>query len=192
VIERLLAHAGYLAVTGLLVAGGLGVPVPEELVQLTAGVLAHRGVLSLPLALLAAWGGIVVGDLLWFRLARRAGPALLERPRVQRVLTPRRRAWVERHVQRHPVLLVVVARHASGLRLVAFALAAVHGVRTRTFVLADSASALLSVPLVVTLGYLSSAHLAAVEHDVRRVELTVVAVALLGAGAWAWWRRRRA
>jgi membrane protein DedA with SNARE-associated domain len=191
VIERLLAHAGYLAVTGLLVAGGLGVPVPEEVVQLTAGVLAHRGVLSLPLALLAAWGGIVVGDLLWFRLARRAGPALLARPRVRRVLTARRRAWVERHVQRHPVLLVMVARHTSGLRLVAFALAALHGVRTRTFVLADGASALLSVPVVVTLGYLFSAHLAAVEHGVRRVELALLTAVLVGAGAWAFWRRRR-
>jgi len=46
VLQDLLGHFTYAAVFGLLVAGGVGVPVPEELVQLTSGYLARRGILS--------------------------------------------------------------------------------------------------------------------------------------------------
>jgi membrane protein DedA with SNARE-associated domain len=101
---------------------------------------------------------------------------------VRRVLTPRRRDWLERHFQRHAFWTIVVARHTSGLRLPAYALAGTHGVRPTTFLLADGLSALLSVPLVVSAGYLLSHHLSEAHRDVRLVELAIlalVAVALL-------------
>lgn len=191
---KLLAHFGYLAITGLLTLGGLGFPIPEELIQLTAGYLARRGPLSLAPALVAAYSGIVLGDALFFHLARGQGPRLLERRAVARVLTPRRREALDRHFEKHAVLTIVVARHLSGLRLAAYALAAVHGVRPRTFVLADGFSALLSVPLVVTLGYFFAAHLEEVKKRVHQAELLVlVAAIVIGAAVvLVKWRRARA
>jgi membrane protein DedA with SNARE-associated domain len=192
-LESLLHQFGYVALYALLVAGGLAVPVPEEAVQLGAGVLAHEGVLRLPLAIPVAWAGIVTGDFLWFQLARRHGPALLARPSVARVLTPARRAWLESHFARHPFLTVAIARHTSGLRLPAYALAATHGVRPGLFVLADGLSALVSVPLVVSAGYLFSQHLAETEAGVRRVELALlVAIVVVVAVVVLVRRRRRA
>ena len=178
---QLLTQFGYLAIAGLLVLGGLGFPVPEELIQLTAGYLARRGPLWLPLALVAAYSGIVVGDALFFHVAQRQGPRLLEQRAVARVLTPARRAALDRHFERHAFLTIVVARHLSGLRLAAYALAAVHGVRARTFVLADALSAMLSVPLVVTLGYLFAAHLEEVKKRVHEAELLVLVAAVAAA-----------
>ena len=55
VLLRLLSQFGYVAITGLLVLGGIGAPVPEEIVQLTAGYLARREILSLPLAIASAY-----------------------------------------------------------------------------------------------------------------------------------------
>lgn len=194
VLLRLLTHFGYLAIAGLLTLGGLGFPVPEELVQLTAGYLARRGPLALAPALVAAYTGIVLGDALFFHVAQRQGARLLDRRAVARVLTPRRRAALERHFERHAFLTIVVARHLSGLRLAAYALAAMHGVRARTFVLADAVSALLSVPLVVTLGYLFAARLEEVKRRVHEVELVVLGVALAAAAVVVLvkWRRGRA
>jgi membrane protein DedA with SNARE-associated domain len=191
VLERLLSQFGYLAVIGLLLAAGVGIPVPEEATQLAAGVAAHQGWLRLPLAIAACWFGIVAGDLVWFQLARRHGDRLLSSRPVARVLTPERRARVEAHLARHAFLTVAVARHTSGLRLGAFALAATHGVRTRTFVLADGLSALVSVPLVVSLGYLFSQHISAVHRDLRRVELGIVAAVVVGVTVLVVRRRRR-
>jgi membrane protein DedA with SNARE-associated domain len=194
VLQALLAHFGHLAIFLLLVAGGLAVPVPEELVQLTAGYLARRGVLLFWPSVAAAWLGIVVGDALFFHLARRHGASLLERPAVARWLTPGRRAFLERHFDRHAVLTVMVARHASAFRLPAYALAALHGVRLRTFVIADGLSALASVPLVVWLGWFFAGHIEALKRDLHEAELLVAAgVGLLLLGWWAFrsWQARR-
>jgi membrane protein DedA with SNARE-associated domain len=195
VILSLHTRFGYLALVASLVAGGLGAPVPEEIVQLTAGYLARRGIFDFVPALLCTYAGIVAGDVLFFRLAQRHGDRLLARPRIQRLLTAERRAFFDRHFARHAFLTIVVARHTSGFRLAAYALAATHGVRTRTFALADALSALLSVPLVVSLGYLFAAHLEDVKRKVHGVELGLGAAVLAGLALWAgvrWWRARPA
>ena len=190
-LQDLLGHFTYAAVFGLLVAGGLGVPVPEELVQLTSGYLARRGVLSLLPAVIVAWVGIVAGDFLLFRLGRRHGPRILESRHVARVLTPRRRAFIERHFASHSVLTVVVARHASGLRLPVFALAGASGVRSATFLVADGLSALASVPLVVGAGWYFAGHIQELKRELRWVEAALVLAVLAGAGIWVLLERRR-
>jgi len=192
-VEGLLEHAGYAALLALLFAAGLGFPFPEELTQLTAGFLAHQGHLRIEWTLATVWVGIVGGDLALFALARRHGPRMLASRPVARVLTPARRDWLDLHFARHAFLTVALARHAPGVRVAAFALAGAHGVTFRTFALADGLSALLSVPLVVGLGYLLSSHLAEVERDVRLVELAVASALLVAAGvAFAVRRLRRA
>lgn len=190
-IEGLLARFGYLAVFGLLLAAGAGVPIPEETTQLAAGALAHAGYLLLVPAMVTCWLGIVAGDLTWFHLARRLGPAVLDRRPVRKVLTTARRARIEAHLARHAFWTVAVARHLSGLRFLVFALAATHGVRTRTFLLADALSALVSVPLVVSAGYFGAHHLAAVHGRLRRVELAVVGLVVLAAVVLLVLRRMR-
>lgn len=190
-LERLVEHFTYAAVFGLLVAGGVGVPVPEELVQLTAGYLARRGVISFLPGAAAAWLGLVAGDALLFRLAARRGPSLLASPRVARVLTPDRRAAIERHFARHAFLTVLAGRHLSVLRLAIFALAGASGVPTGTFVLADALSTLASVPLVLGLGWLFADRLQDLRRELRWIEYALALVALAAAVAWTLWRRRR-
>ena len=189
----LLTHFGYLALFLLLVAGGVGVPVPEEVIQLTAGFLARRGILSFWPAVLVTWTALVLGDFLFFRLGRSHGPGLLDSPRVARVLTPARRAFIERHFARHALLTIMVARHASGFRLPVYALAGASGrVRSRTFLLADGLSALLSVPLVLGAGWYFAAHLEDVKRRIHEIELVVGLLVLLGVVAWWLWIRRQA
>jgi membrane protein DedA with SNARE-associated domain len=190
-LVRLLTQLSYAALFGLLVAGGVGVPVPEELIQLTAGYLARQGVLSFVPAVVVTWLGLVVGDYLLFRLGRRHGPALLGSRHVARVLTPARRAFIERHFARHSVLTIMAARHASGFRLPVFALAGSSGVRSVTFLLADGVSALASVPLVVGLGWYFAGHIEELKKDIHEIELVVAGVAVLVFVAWVWFARRR-
>jgi membrane protein DedA with SNARE-associated domain len=190
-VESLLSRFGYLAIFLLLAGAGTGVPIPEEPTQLLGGALAQRGTLSFAAVMVASWTGIIAGDLLWFHLARRLGPKILDRSPLRKVLTPERRARIEAHLLRHGFLTVMVSRHLSGLRLPAFALAATHGVRWRTFFLADGLSALISVPLVVTAGYLGARHLQGIRSDLRTIELVVLAVVAAAVVAWAVVRRVR-
>jgi membrane protein DedA with SNARE-associated domain len=194
VIEELLSRYGHLAIFLLLFGAGVGVPLPEEPTQLAAGALAGQGLLGYLPAMVTCWLGIASGDLAWFLLAQRHGEAVLSRRAVQRILTSERRRKVEAHLSRHAFLTVMISRHLSGLRLAAFALAATHGVRWRTFLVADGLSALISVPLVVSAGYLGAHHLAAVHGALRRIELGVLAVAVVGGLTFLAvrrWRRSR-
>ncbi len=189
-LESLLSRFTYAAILGLLVAGGVGAPVPEELIQITAGYLARRGLISFLPAAAVAWVGLLVGDALLFRLARRHGPRLLETPRVARLLTPARRAALERHYARHAFLTVMAGRHLSVLRVPIFALAGASGVPTATFVLADGLSAMISVPLVLGLGWVFAGHVEELKQDLAWAEHALLALALLAGVAWALWQRR--
>ena len=181
-MRGLLIHFKYLALFAALIAAGIGVPIPEEVTQLTAGALAHERILDLRLAIPVAWAGVVTGDTLLFVVARRHRDWILGTRAARRLLTPERVAALERRFSRHTFLTIMVARHTSGLRFAAFVLAATHGVRPGTFVLADALSALLSVPLVVGAGYGLWQHLAQAQRDVRIAEIAILAsVALIAA-----------
>jgi membrane protein DedA with SNARE-associated domain len=191
-VEAVLAHFGYVAVFAALAVAGLGVPIPEELTQLTAGALAHEGILDLRFAIPVVWAGIVTGDTILFLLARRHGPRLLATRPARRVLTPERRERLERHFARHAFWTVAFFRHAGGVRFAAFALAGATGVRTATFILADGLSALASVPLVCGAGYVFWRHLSEARRDVRLVELGILAVVGAAVVVVVLLRRRRA
>jgi membrane protein DedA with SNARE-associated domain len=191
VIQSLATQFGYAAVFLLLVGAGVGLPFPEEVTQLTAGFLARRGTLAVLPALLVTWAGILAGDWLLFRLGRRHGVRVLASRRLQKLFTPERRRWVERHFRNHDFLTIAAARHASGLRLPVFATAGAMGVRTSTFLLADGLSALVSVPIVFALGYLFASQLQAVRHHLREAELIGLALLLAFGLAWSVVRRRR-
>ncbi len=189
-----LTHFTYAAVFGVLVAAGVGIPFPEELTQLTAGYLAHEGVVSFLPAVAVTYFGILTGDYLLFRLGRRHGRRILESRRIARVFTPKRRAWLEAHFDKHDFLTIMAARHASGFRLPTFALAGASGVSSRTFLLADGLSALLSVPLVVGLGYFFASQIMEVKKRVHEVEAGVAIAFLLALALWSFlqWRKGRA
>jgi membrane protein DedA with SNARE-associated domain len=190
-VVRLLAKFSYLAVFALLVGGGVGLPVPEEIVQLTAGFLARQGTMTLVPALAVTAGGILVGDYVLFRLGRSHGARVMASRHLRRFFTPERRAWVENHFANHDFLTVMVARLVSPFRLPVFASAGALGVRTRTFLLADGLAALLSVPLVFGLGYLFASKLAEVKRGLHEIEL-VAGLLLVGLGlAWSTVRRTR-
>jgi membrane protein DedA with SNARE-associated domain len=190
-LQGFLQQFGYAAVFALLLVAGVGVPIPEELTQLSAGVLSHEGYLRLAVAIPVVWAGILAGDTVLFLLARKHGPRALDSRAVRRVLTPARREKLERHFARHAFLTVAVARHTGGVRFAAFALAGATGVRTATFVIADGLSAIVSVPIVVGAGYLFAHHLGEARRDIRIVELGILAAVLVGGWIALRVRRRR-
>jgi membrane protein DedA with SNARE-associated domain len=190
VILRLLSRFSYLAIFGLLVAGGVGLPFPEEIVQLTAGFLARQGTVLLWPAFAVTFAGILVGDVLLYRLGKTHGARVLASRHFARLLTPERRRWIERHFANHDFLTIAVARHLAPLRLPVFASAGAMGVRLRTFLLADGLSSLLSVPLLFGLGYLFASHLGTVKARLHDAELIGFLLLAGIGGAWTAVRKR--
>jgi membrane protein DedA with SNARE-associated domain len=65
-ITEMIATWGYLGVFLLMVAENIFPPIPSEVILPLVGFLVADGVLSFPLALLAATAGAFVGTLFWF------------------------------------------------------------------------------------------------------------------------------
>lgn len=179
-MQWMLTHGSAAVLFAALVAGGLGVPIPEDLVLLATGILAHRGMLPLPLAVGVALAGVLCGDLALFLTARRLGTALYEHPRLRRLLPPERRERISALYARHGGRLVFAGRFLSVLRGAVFAMAAVQGMPLRRFLLWDALALCVSVPVVVGLGYAFSHSVDRVVRGLGRVEHLVAILGVLG------------
>ena len=60
----------YAIILGVLLACGLGVPIPEDITLIAAGLLAGLGKISLTGALIAGMVGVLAGDSFLFFLGR--------------------------------------------------------------------------------------------------------------------------
>ena len=194
-LERLVQFGSVpLLVVALLVAG-IGVPVPEDAVLLAGGAVAHRSGMAWEVLLPLLYSSALAADLLVYLLARRYGERFLSRRWASWLVTPTRRARVQRLFARHGARAVFVGRHLSGVRTVVFALAAIEGVPFWTFVFWDALAGLVTIPVVFGLGYLGSSHLAAVAAGLARAEHWVAfgagVLAFVAWGVWSRGRRRR-
>ncbi|GHG85997.1 DedA family protein [Comamonas sp. JC664] len=187
----LVAHGSAAVLFAALVAGGLGVPIPEDLVLLSLGILAHREVLPFLLALAVGLLGVLCGDTALFITAKRLGPRLYAHPRLAKVLTPERREKLAGLYARHGARCVFFGRFLSVLRGAVFIMAAIQGMRLRHFLLWDGLALCLSVPLVVGLGYAFSHSVDAVAKGAAHAEHWLAVAGVLALAAWGGVRRLR-
>jgi membrane-associated protein len=127
--------------------------VPSETVAITAGVLAGSGDLSLPLSIVAAATGAIVGDNISYGIGNWLG----ERT-VKRLFRGERAhkgfAWAERTLEERGMYLVVIARFIPGGRTATtFASGYVHTFPWRRFILADVIAGTCWGLYTVLLGY---------------------------------------
>ncbi|HEY8944480.1 MAG TPA: DedA family protein [Polyangiaceae bacterium] len=175
--EELISRWGYVAIV-------IGAFFEGEAVLIAAGALAHRGLLSLPLVMLAASAGSVAGDQLWFHLGRRWGPSLLER----RPAWKARAAGIQERVRRSGNSFVFGFRFIYGIRTVTPALLGVSGYPGGRFTMLNGGGALVWAIAVGTAGWALGAALARVLERAARIEELLLAAAVLAAALWMAWR----
>ena len=192
--DRLIAASPYVGLYLALCLGGVGFPIPEEVPVLTAGALAHRGVVRWWLALIVCIAGVITGDLILYWTGRRWGERVLDLRFVRRFLDTKRRDALERAYRRYGMLIVFAARHVVGLRAAAFVTAGVVRFPFWKFAVADGVAIGYGIPLNFAIAYFFTEHLHAILHDLRRIESWVALVLLVGVAGWVsvtLWRRSR-
>jgi membrane protein DedA with SNARE-associated domain len=145
------ALAGLLA---LLVGGGVGFPVPEDVTLVGAGLLARTGTIFWWQAVAVGVAGVCTADWIVYLTGRRYGMAVLTHPVVARVVRGEHLATVEDLVRRRGAWAVFAARFVLGTRMATFVSAGAFRMPLATFAIAEGVGTLLFVSLVVTLGYL--------------------------------------
>lgn len=138
VLDHLMQHYGYYAVTALILLECIGVPLPGETALITASVYAgttHQ-LNAVAVAGLAA-AAAVAGDNIGFALGRRHGPRLVAALARRFRRTSSYVAVVDSLFARHGAQVVLVGRFVGLLRTWAALLAGAHGMRWRAFATAN-------------------------------------------------------
>jgi membrane protein DedA with SNARE-associated domain len=174
----------YLGVFLVLLAGSLGLPIPEEMAVLAAGVMSHEGLIAPWPALLVCVLGVLSGDIVLYWTGRNGGERVLNWRAVRFLLTPAREQRLKKAFRRHAIKTIVTARHVMGLRAAAFLTAGIARVPFWKFLLADGGAALAAVPFSFGLAYFFTDHIKAIYDNVHRVERWLaLAVLVLAAAA---------
>ena len=169
-LQELLQRFTYLGILAALLLGSVGVPIPEEMPIVAAGILSHEGLARWWLALPVCVLGVLAGDVVLYWAGRRWGERLLRWRVVRHVLTRARADWLKAAYREHAMKTVAMARHVTGLRAAAFLTAGIARVPFWKFILADAAAAAVTVPLAFGLAYFFTHQINAILADVHRVE----------------------
>jgi membrane protein DedA with SNARE-associated domain len=141
-IELLIARYG-------LIALFFGAGIEGEACVVTGGVFAHRGVLSLPAAMLAAALGSFAADQVLFLLGRRYRDLAWVRRLHDKPAFARAIAMIERHPNR----FIFVFRFLYGLRTVSPVAIGTTRIPARRFLFINALAAIVWAIAFTTLGY---------------------------------------
>ncbi len=208
-VDMLSGHGlqfGYAAVFGVLVLCGFGLPMPEDIVLVTGGVLAWMGsgleqatfsnMLNDPGLqgmVAAGLGGILVGDSIIFWAGRKLGARVADIPPLRRFITPARLAEAEKLIRRRGNVVVMIARFLPGLRAPTYFTVGHSKLPFWEFLLFDGAAAAVSAPLWVCLGFYFGSNIGeAARHAARFGNYILIGVVVVAVGLGIrWWLRRR-
>ncbi|MBI5544378.1 MAG: DedA family protein [Deltaproteobacteria bacterium] len=143
----------YGLVLAVLLACGLGVPLPEDVALITGGFLVYTGAARLEVMIAIAFVGILGGDSFAFMLGRYLGDRLTRAWPFRLIITPAKRGKVEGLFARYGEKIVMAARFMPGVRAVTYFSAGAAGMRYWRFVAFDGIAALVSAPVFVLLGW---------------------------------------
>ncbi|HUA31981.1 MAG TPA: DedA family protein [Candidatus Binataceae bacterium] len=184
-VSAYIEHFTYVGLFAVLMMCGLGLPLPEDVALLAGGYLIHRGITRYPLTLLVSLLGVVSGDNSLFFLGRRFGSGLVRYFGVSRPGSQMQIERIKGFMERHGHRAIFYARFLAGLRALVYLSAGSFGVRPAVFLIYDLLGAFISVPIVVSLGYLFGKQLEMVVHYLGGFERLLLIVAVLCIGLYA-------
>ncbi len=184
-----LLRYGLLAVFTALVLTPFGLPIPEDVSLLVAGVLVRLGHAVLPAAFLVGWSGVMIGDSIAWTMGRKVG--LHPSGFIARLVGHEDIERIERFYRRFGSWAILIARQFPGMRLPAFFFAGASGIPYRRFFAIDGSAAVLTASIYIALGYTFADNLPRILAWLDRMRVVGTAVLGLAAILVAWRILRR-
>ncbi len=192
-MEDWLLNGSYLGIIVALILTGCGLPLPEEVPIVAAGVFAANGRLDWRLALASCIVGAIAGDSAMYLLGRYFGRNLLkDHPWWCGFMTPQREQKVEHMIQHHGIKMLFGARFLPGLRMPIYIASGILKMPYARFLIADTIGATIVVGTCYGLGYYFGPSITRIIHDAEQWAVyTVVGVAAVLGAIYYFWRRHR-
>jgi membrane protein DedA with SNARE-associated domain len=196
--DILLTHGpvlSYVLITVVLILTGSGLPIPEEVPIIAAGVLSAPpdGPLNPFIAVACCLFGALAGDCVMYWIGYHFGRGVLcEHRWWARCVTPEREARIEEMFGRHGLKVFFVARFLVGLRTPVYLTAGILRVSFKKFMLIDLVCATAVVGSFFGLTYYFGPNIA---HWLKKAEIwgtiaVVIAVACIAVYLWRRYRHK--
>jgi membrane protein DedA with SNARE-associated domain len=182
---------GYWVVFFGVMLENAGLPIPGETIVLAAGFFAADGHFQLPLVMLIAAVGAVIGDNIGFAVGRHFGRGILYRFGKYIFLPPHRIDRMSVFFESHGDKTILVARFITGLRVVGAILAGASKMTWPRFFLFNFLGAVLWAAVISTLGYAFGHSWHLLERFVGGSGLfLLIAVVIVGGLLWFFGKRK--
>lgn len=177
-------HFPYLGVFLLLVLGDVGFPFPEDATLILSGFLIAQKVTKPLPTLLVVYSGLLLTDFSLYWVGKKYGRRVVEHKRFRRIISFERLSRLEEKFKRWGIWVVFFGRHLLGLRAQIFLAAGVMRMPALKFLVADAASAILTISLMVGIGYWGGNSIQILQKDVKRIEHIGVVVFMILLAGW--------
>jgi membrane protein DedA with SNARE-associated domain len=183
VLQSVINPGSYLTIFLFVVLTGCGLPLPEEIAIVSAGVLSAVGQLHPLPAFGACLLGAVVGDAIMYAIGYHFGHNLIAlHPKLGKWMGARQEPRYEQAILRHGFKVMLLSRFMVGVRGPVYLAAGVARIPFRRFLMWDLVCATLVVSLFFGVSYSFGDDIAKFLSDAERAfTLTVLAVVLVAA-----------
>jgi membrane protein DedA with SNARE-associated domain len=170
---------------------GLGLPLPEDVILITAGYLAYSKAVTFNVMVLVGFVGILAGDSCIFFFGRRLGRNVKPTSWVGKMVTLEKLQKVEQLFARWGQKIVMAARFMPGVRAGVYFAAGASGMSYARFILFDGVAACLSAPLFVYGGKRFGGDITHFIKVAQKSELRVLGAGLFILIVYLLWQRQR-
>jgi len=177
----------YASVLIMLLIGGIGLPMPEDIPLVLSGITISKDVVNPFYIFLVCYIGVLCGDQLLFLIGYKFGNKLLRmwhnpNSMFSSFITERRVDKIREGLRRKRFLYILIGRHLFPVRTATFLIAGSLRIPFMEFLISDMIAAFISVSLIVFLGWLIGWQLLdprVFERLSRELPLYIVGIMLL-------------
>jgi len=183
--ERIIAlvagseEAGLLVIFFLLIACGLGLPVPEDISIVASGILVSARTTNFFHAFLVCIVGIIIGDSTIYWMGRLLGKKLFKIPVLSKIFHDKLLSIGKIAFHRYGNKIIFFARFLPGLRAPIYFFAGSVKKSFFFFVIMDLIAASISVPIWVYVGKLFAENIPALEKAIKSLQLGSILIVIL-------------
>jgi len=179
----LVEHFPYMGIIILLILGEIGLPFPEDATLILSGFLIAQKVTKPLPTVIVVYCGLLLTDFSLYWVGKKYGRKVVEHKRFRRILSAERLLTLEEKFRKWGIYVVFVGRHFLGIRAQIFLAAGVMRMSPLKFIMADAASAILTMTLMVGIGFLGGNSIEILQKDVKRIEhIGILILAILFTG----------
>jgi len=180
----LVAHSPYVGIFIFLILGGVGLPFPEDATLILTGFLIAQDVIKPFQAFWVVYAGLLISDFFLYWVGKKYGRMLVMHKRFQKIISLDQISKLEEKFKRRGVWVVIIGRHFLGLRAQIFLAAGVMRMPTIKFLIADATTALLTIALMVGIGYVGGNSIQILKKDLTRIEHIAIIVLVILFACW--------